>query len=130
MKLQLKSLFRPMGLTILVSVILNILIFYIGQNTGFISKALPVLSDGSPIGLPAVVLASVFPVFVATLLLWVLSFVLKKYRVIFSVICFVVLFLSFATPFSIPNVPVKMAMTLNLMHIVVAGSVFYFLTKK
>jgi len=47
----------------------------------------------------------------------------------FSVLAVVLMLVTFANPFFIPNVPIAYAVALNVMHAVVAVSLLYFLNK-
>ena len=65
---------------------------------------------------------------------WFYNFILEKFTKngvkLFSIIALVLMVLSFINPFmGMPNVTLAYALVLNLMHLVVAGAVLYFLGK-
>lgn len=108
------------------AVILNCVLFWAGKATGILSNDILLPNIGQPLRLGAVISSSVLPIIVAAGILYLLSKVVAKPKPIFTAISVVVLLLSFLPPFLIPNVSIAMTILLNLMHVVVAGSVLYF----
>ncbi|NBQ48907.1 MAG: hypothetical protein EBU33_10725, partial [Sphingobacteriia bacterium] len=66
----------------------------------------------------------------ASLVFFLLEKFTKNGFKVFRIIALVLVVLSFINPFmGIPNVTVAYAVVLNLMHVVVAGAVLYFIGK-
>ncbi|MEM9888019.1 MAG: DUF6069 family protein [Bacteroidota bacterium] len=128
-KITFKSLLRPILLAAGVGTAINAVLYYIGTMSGIISLQIPVTPDGQAFSLPPVIVASIVPVFLAGLVYFALSKWVAAYHKWFSILAILLLLLSFSSPFSIPNVPLSMALLLNVMHLVVAGLVLYFFTQ-
>ena len=107
-------------------VLLNSIIYLISLSTDLISSTLPVSPDGQPISILPVILASILPVIGAGFVYWVISLLTRRAYLYFAMISVVILIASFAMPFSVPDMPVSMALILNVMHVVVAGSVLLY----
>lgn len=109
----------------------NAVIYGIARAADLIPHAVLVETPGGrePITLPQVLLLSILPVVGATLLYALLRRVtVRPVRTVW-VIGGIVLLASFAMPFAIPDVPLRMALTLNLMHIVTALAALGALTR-
>lgn len=124
--LQFKSMLKPMLWAAGVGVVINVILYFVGTSTGMISTTIPVTPDGQSFALPPVIIASIVPVFVAGLVYWLMSKWIGGYQRWFTILSVVLLVLSFASPFSVPDMPTSMAIILNLMHLVVGGAVLYF----
>ncbi|MEM7107475.1 MAG: DUF6069 family protein [Bacteroidota bacterium] len=122
---MIKSIFK----SVIFSVVINMGVYLIGKITGILSPELPVTPDGQPFSLPPLLMACVLSVLAAFLVYWLLQRFIQKAKFAFTVLSSVLLVASFVTPFSVPNISLSMAMMLNLMHVVVAASVLYFVCK-
>ena len=109
--------------------ILNVTIYLISKGTGIISDTI-LLAGGEPLTLFPVVISSVLPGVVASLLLWGISKYSANPMRIFSVIGWVFLVISMGGPFSAPGLPAGMRISLALMHIVAGVIIIYLLTRK
>ena len=109
------------------SALTNAVLFIAGRSTGVITDKITMAGTNQPVSLPAVVITSVVAVAGATLVYVLLLQISKHPKTIFNVLAFILLLLSFFTPFTLPSVPISMALLLNVMHVVVAFCVVYFL---
>lgn len=105
---------------------INSVLFLIGSAIGLIDAAVLVPGMNTPITIAPVMMSSFIPSLIAGLVLGVMNYFLNKPFKVFRVVALVLLILSFANPFmGIPGIPVGMGLWLNLMHVVVAGTVVY-----
>jgi hypothetical protein len=114
---------------IAVAVVVNATLFFIFSALGVISDQILIQPANQPITIVPVVMASIVPSIVATLFFMALTRFTKQPVKIFGMIALVLVVLSFASPFSIPNVTIAMAVGLNVMHAVVAGAIYWALSK-
>ena len=100
----------------------NALIYGIGRMAGTIPQSVEVdaLSGNGPVTVTAVIFTSVLAVLVATLFYAVLRRTARRPERTFLIAGTILLVVSLTMPFSIPGVPMKMAVTLALMHITTA----------
>lgn len=109
-----------------IAALLNAVLFFIGASMGAVPATVRIPdANGQPLTLVPVLISSVMPALVAGLVLFLLIRFTKKPLRIFNSVAAVVLLLSFASPFTIPNITTGMIVLLELMHVVVAGSVVY-----
>lgn len=125
----------PLWLTSLIAVVLsavaNAVIYGVARTGDAIPHSVLVETPrgSEPITLVPVLLFSILPIVVATILYGLLLRFTARPARAFWVIGLVVLVASFAMPFTIPGVPMKMALTLNLMHLVTAVAALGTLTR-
>jgi uncharacterized protein (DUF697 family) len=120
------------GITgLVVATIVNGITFYIGKAAGFFPETVMVPNTGQPISIAHVIFSSVFTAIGATgLFLMLIKFLGAKAVNVFRIISVIFLLVSFGGPFSIPNAPTNMTMTLSLMHVFSGVVLIYFLTVK
>ncbi|MEM1003357.1 MAG: DUF6069 family protein [Bacteroidota bacterium] len=123
---RLKLLVDPALRAMITSVVINTALYFTGTTMGIISLDVPVTPDGQVFSLPPVIVASIIPIILAVLIFWAMSLWMTFYKRWFLVLASVLLVVSFLSPFSVPQIPFGMALLLNLMHVIVAGSVMYF----
>jgi Family of unknown function (DUF6069) len=112
------------------AVAINAGLFLICSATGIIpSDFLVPQANNQPITLVPVIISSILPLVIGTLGFMVLAKFTQKPVMIFGIIVAVLVGLSLYSPFSIPNVPLGMALALNLMHIVAGGANYWGLHK-
>ena len=97
----------------------NALIYGVARIAGTIPQSVEVdaLSGNGPVTATAVIATSVLAVLVATLLYAVVRRIARRPERTFLIVGSLLLVISLAMPFSIPDVPMKMAVTLALMHV-------------
>ncbi len=116
-------------LAISTSIGINALLFLVFHSTGVIDDSIFVQPE-QPLTLLPVVLASTFPTFIGALIFFLFAKFSKKGLLWFSILSLVLVVLSLASPFTnIPNVTFGYACVLDIMHIVVAGSLLFFLNR-
>ena len=100
----------------------NTLIYGAGRIAGTIPQSVEVdtFSGTGPVTVTAVIFTSVLAVLVATLLYAVIRRIARRPERTFLIAGSLLLVVSLAMPFSIPDVPAKMAVTLAFMHITTA----------
>lgn len=114
------------GKGIAVAVVVNVILFYIFSTLGFIpSDFLVPQADNQPITVVPVIFSSIFPLIIGTLVFMALMKFTKQGVKFFGILCLVLVALSLFSPFSIPNVPIMMAIGLNVMHIVAGYAIYW-----
>lgn len=105
---------------------INSILFLIGSAIGLVDESVLVPGMNTPITIAPVMMSSFIPSLIAGLVLGVMNYFLNKPFKVFRVVALVLLILSFANPFmGIPGIPLGMGLWLNVMHVVVAGTVVY-----
>ncbi len=105
---------------------INSILFLIGSAIGLVDESVLVPGMNTPITIGPVIMSSFIPSLVAGLVLGVMNYFLNKPFKVFRIVALVLLILSFANPFmGIPGIPLGMGIWLNVMHVVVAGTVVY-----
>lgn len=105
---------------------INSILFLIGSAIGLIDPAVLVPGMNTPITIAPVMMSSFIPSLIAGLVLGVMNYFLNKPFKVFRIVALVLLILSFANPFmGIPGIPLGMGLWLDVMHVVVAGTVVY-----
>lgn len=112
------------------SAIINVILFFLFKGIGWITDDIFV-QPNQPLTVIAVIISSILPTLVASLVF----FLFEKYTPngfrIFSMIAIILMLLSLAMPFAgIPNVTTKYALALVSMHLVVPLVLFYFISRK
>lgn len=105
---------------------INSVLFLIGSAIGLMDASVLVPGMNAPIMVTQVIMSSFIPSLIAGLVLAGMNYFLNKPLKIFRIVALVLLILSFSNPFmAIPGIPLGMGLWLNLMHVVVAGTVVY-----
>ena len=126
-KINAKKLWSAAPLAGAIAAVVNSVLFFIGSAVGLIDSSVIIPGANAPLTVIPIIASSFIPSLLAGLVLAVLNYFLSKPWRVFTIVAAVLLVLSFANPFmGIPGVPVGMGLWLNLMHIVVAGSVVHF----
>ena len=113
----------------LAAAIMNSALFYAFKNLGAINDTVQIM-PGEPLGVHNAIISSIFSSVIASIVYFVISLFASDAFRIFQRIAWIMLLLSFFSPFLfIPEVPVGYAISLNIMHIVVAAAVIYIMKK-
>jgi hypothetical protein len=104
---------------------INAIVFFIAKALGTLPENVLVGNSGQPIMLVPVVIASIVPAVISTLLFWALARFTKSPKKIFIGVAVVVFIATLGGPFSIPNVPSAMIVTLEVMHLVAALAITF-----
>lgn len=127
--ITLKSTLIKALLAGLASSFLNSILFYAFRNLGAINDTVQIM-PGEPLGVHNAIISSMISCLFAGIVYYLISLIAREAFRIFQRIAWVILLLSFFSPFLfIPDVPVGFAISLNIMHIVVAAAVLYIMKK-
>ncbi len=109
--------------------IMNSALFYAFKNLGAINDTVQIM-PGEPLGVHNAIISSIISSVIASAVYFVIALFARDAFRIFQRIAWIILLLSFFSPFLfIPEVPVGYAISLNIMHIVVAAAVIYIMKK-
>jgi len=114
------SMWRASLIALAISAVVNAAIFLIGRAADLIPASVEVQSPAGEgrLTIAAVLLMSIVPVIAAALLYLLRRRWTDRPARAFGIVGSVLLVLSLAMPFGVPDVPMKMALTLGLMHVV------------
>ena len=113
----------------LAAAIMNSALFYAFKNLGAINDTVQIM-PGESLGVHNAIISSIISSVIASIVYFVIAFFTRDAFRIFQRIAWIMLLLSFFSPFLfIPEVPVGYAISLNIMHIVVAAAVIYIMKK-
>jgi len=116
--------------TAIYSALVNALLFLLLERLGVIHTSIYINDDPNmAITLVPVIVSSVLPTLLGGVIFWLLLRYLKKGITIFGVASVVLGLISFAAPFQLPEIPLGMAMALNLMHVVVLYNMLHYFRK-
>lgn len=118
------------GFAIVSSIIINTLLFYIGKAAGAFPDTILIPNQNAPLTVFPVILSSLIPSVIAGLVMGLINKYSKKPKKLFNIISIVLLILTFANPFLIPQVTTAMIVMLNVMHVVIAANLMYFYNTK
>ena len=114
----------------LTAVVINAVLFLIFQAAGVIVDTI-FIQPNQPLTIIPIIISSILPTMVASVVFFLIEKFTNNGFKIFRLVSIILLILSFMNPFmGIPEVTVGYAMVLNLMHVVVAGSILYFVNKR
>jgi hypothetical protein len=112
-----------------VAAAVNAILFFIFHAAGIISDTIEV-QRGQPMTVVPVIMMSIIPTLVATLVFFLLERVTKNGYKIFMIVSVILLLLSFSNPFmAIKEVTIGYGIVLDLMHVVVVSALLFFLKK-
>jgi drug/metabolite transporter (DMT)-like permease len=109
--------------------VINALLFFVFHSAGVLVDTIFIQPE-TPLTIVPVLFSSILPSLVAS----IVFFLFEKYSAngfkFFSIVAVVLLLLSFINPFvGIKDVTIGYAIVLNVMHVVVAAAVLYFINK-
>ena len=113
-----------------VSVLINVVLFYIFHAMGVITDSI-FIQPNQPLTVVPVIISSILPSLVGASVFFLFEKYMDNGFKIFSIVAIVLMLLSLASPFlSVPNMPIGYAIVLDVMHVVVALSLLFFIKKK
>jgi hypothetical protein len=113
----------------LAAAIMNSALFYAFKNLGAINDTVQIM-PGEPLGVHNAIISSIISSLIASIVYFVIAIFARDAFRIFQRTAWIMLLLSFFSPFIfIPEVPVGYAISLNIMHIVVAAAIIYIMKK-
>jgi len=111
------------------AVIINVILFLIFHAAGIITDSV-FIKPGKPMDAIQIIIASVIPVLIASIVFFLIEKYTKNGFKIFTIVSIILLVLSFLDPFmAITGITTGYALALNLMHIVVVLALLYFIRK-
>lgn len=112
------------------AVAVNLILFFIFHGAGIITDTI-FIQPGQPLTFVPIIISSSMPAIIGSMIFFLLERFTKNGFRIFTIISIVLLVLSFMNPFvGIPGVTTGYALALNLMHIVVAGALLFFINRQ
>lgn len=111
-----------------VAAVVNVVIFLIGSAMGFFPSSV-ITPAGQPLSLAPVIMMSLIPSIVAGGVYALIARFARNPSQIFLWVAAAVFVLMFFGPFSIKGATTGMIVSLEIMHVVVAGLCVYFLTR-
>lgn len=112
-----------------VSVVINAVLYFIFKALGVFTDDI-FLQPGQPLTVVPVIISSILPSLVGACIFFLFEKFSSKGFTIFSIVAIVLMLLSFMNPFvAIPHITVAYGIALNLMHVVVALALLYFIKK-
>lgn len=112
-----------------VSAVINAVLFFIFHGAGVITDAIPV-QPNQPLTVVPVLISSVLPAIIGSIVFFLFEKFTNNGFGIFRIVAIVLLVLSLASPFmGIPNITTGFAVVLDIMHVVVAFAVLYFINR-
>lgn len=127
-KLNFKQSMIAAGIAAGLAAVINAVLFFVLHASGIFTDNI-LIQPSMPLTVVPVLLSSIVPTILAGGIFFLLERFTSKGFLIFSIISAVLLLLSFANPYKIPGVTTSYAMGLNLMHVVVAGLIIYFIRR-
>jgi len=127
-KLSIGQTLKAGLLTAAAAAITNVIIFFIFKSAGIFTDT--ILMDGkSPLTAVLVLIASIVPTLIASLVFFLFEkFSSKGYRN-FSILSAAIVIFSLYPPFTIPSITIGFALGLDVMHLTVVFYLLYFLKK-
>jgi hypothetical protein len=128
-KLSFKQIITAGAIAAGCSMVINAILFFIFHSAGVLSDTIFIQPE-QPLTVVPVIIASILPSLVGASI----YFLFEKYSSngfkVFSIIAILLLILSFTNPFmGIPGVTMAYGIVLNVMHVVVAASLLFFLKR-
>ena len=113
-----------------VSAILNAVLFFIFHSTSVFVESIQI-QPNTPLTIVPIIISSILPSLIGSIVFYFIQKFTSNGFKIFRNVSIVLVALSLISPFTnIPNVTFGYAMVLNVMHILVAVDLLYFIGKK
>ena len=129
MKLTFKQIMGAVLFAALSSTVIDAIIFFVFKGLGIFDETIIDPASKATLTIAPVVMASIMPSIVAGLVFFLFEKFSNNGFKIFSIVSIVLVLLSLISPFNIPNVAMGFAIGLNLMHLVVAANVLFFINR-
>lgn len=128
-KLNFKQIMTAGALAAGASVIMNTILFYTFKAAGVFTDDI-FIQPNQPLTIVPVIISSIMPSLIGAGVFPLFEKYLKNGYSIFRIVALVLLVLSFVNPFmGIQGVTIAYGVALNLMHVVVAFSLLYFIQR-
>lgn len=117
------------ALAAVTSAAINALLFYIFKAADVITDTI-FIQPNQPLTIVPIILSSVFPSLIGASIFFLFEKYTNKGFLFFSIIALVLMLLSFINPFvGIPGITLSYGVVLNVMHVVVAMVLLYFIKR-
>jgi len=128
-KLNFKQIIIAGAIAATVAVLINAILFFIFQAVNIITNDIMV-QPNQPLTLVAVIISSIIPTLIGSCVFFLFEKFGKNGFKTFSIVAIILLVLSLGNPFfMIPNVTIGYGISLDIMHVVVAVSLLYFIKR-
>ncbi|OYU94080.1 MAG: hypothetical protein CFE21_17935 [Bacteroidetes bacterium B1(2017)] len=128
-KLNFKQIITAGAIAAVVSVVINIILYFVFHSVGVISDTVFV-QPNEPLTVVPVIISSILPTFIGACVFFLFEKYTNNGLKIFSILANVLVFLSLSSPFmAVQGMPVAYGIVLDVMHLVVAFSLLYFIKK-
>jgi hypothetical protein len=110
-----------------VSVIINVILFYVFHVTGVIKDSFFIKPNEALTVVP-VIISSIIPSLIGALVFFLFEKFTENGFKLFSIVAIILMLLSLASPFlAVQGMPIGYGIVLDMMHLVVAFSLLYFI---
>lgn len=128
-KLNFKQVITAGAVAAGVSVVINAILFFIFKAAGIITDDI-FIQPNQPLTVVPIIISSILPSLVGACVFFLFEKYSKNGFKIFSIVALVLMVLSFVNPFmGIPGITIPYGIVLDLMHVVVALSLLYFIKR-
>lgn len=128
-KLNFKQIITAGAMAAGVSVVINAILFYVFKAAGVFTDDI-FIQPNQPLTIVPIILSSVMPSIVGACIFFLFEKFSNNGFKIFSIVSIVLMVLSFVNPFvGIKDVTVAYGVVLDVMHVVVAMSLLYFIKR-
>jgi hypothetical protein len=128
-KLSFKQIIIAGAIAAGVAVVINAILFFIFHAAGVLTDDIMV-QPNQPLNVVAIIMSSIIPTLIGACIFFLFEKFGKNGFKTFSIVAIILLVLSFGNPFfGIPNVTIAYGVVLDIMHIVVALSLLYFIKR-
>ena len=129
-KLNFKQIITAGLMAGVLSAIINAILFYIFHTANVLVDSIHI-QPNTPLTVTPLIMSSILPSLIGSIAFYFIQKFSSNGFKIFRIVSIVLVALSLISPFTnIPNVTFGYAMVLNVMHILVAGDLLYFIGKK
>ncbi len=128
-KLNFKQIITAGAMAAGVSVVINAILFYVFKAAGVFTDDI-FIQPNQPLTIVPIILSSVMPSIVGACIFFLFEKFSNNGFKIFSIVSIVLMVLSFVNPFvGIKDVTIAYGVVLDVMHVVVAMSLLYFIKR-
>ncbi len=128
-KLNYKQILTAGAIAAAVSVIMNAILYFIFRGAGVFTDTL-FIQPNQPLTLVPIIISSILPSLIGASVFFLFEKYMNNGFKVFSIVALVLMVLSFANPFmGIPGISVAAGIALNIMHVVVALSLLFFIKR-
>ncbi len=128
-KLNFKQIITAGAIAAGVSLVINAILFFIFKAVGVIADDI-FIQPNQPLTIVPILISSIMPSLVGACIFFLFEKYSKNGFKIFSIIALTLMVLSFVNPFmGIPGITIAYGIVLDVMHVVVALSLLYFLKR-